>query len=48
MVHREGANFPAFTFQHEVETEGFAKMAKAIGYGVYGLPAYLIYHINNS
>ncbi|GAB5590557.1 hypothetical protein Unana1_05457 [Umbelopsis nana] len=47
-VHREGANFPAFTFQHEVETEGFAKMAKALGYGVFGLPAYLIYHINNS
>jgi hypothetical protein len=47
-VHREGGNFPAYTFQHEVETEGFAKMAKALGFGVFGLPAYLIYHINNS
>ncbi|KAG2196212.1 hypothetical protein INT46_001709 [Mucor plumbeus] len=47
-VHREGANFPAYAYQHQVETEGFAKMAKAMGFGVYGLPAYLIYHINNS
>ncbi|KAI9308412.1 Anp1-domain-containing protein [Cunninghamella echinulata] len=47
-VHREGANFPAFTFQHQVETEGFAKMAKAMGFGVYGLPGYLIYHAMNS
>ncbi|KAG2172179.1 hypothetical protein INT44_005550 [Umbelopsis vinacea] len=48
IVHRAGANFPAFTFQHEVETEGFAKMARAVGFSVFGLPAYLIYHINNS
>ncbi|KAL9553525.1 hypothetical protein PS6_003905 [Mucor atramentarius] len=46
-VHREGANFPAFTYQHQVETEGFAKMAKAMGFSVYGLPGYLIYHIQN-
>ncbi|KAI8064359.1 Anp1-domain-containing protein [Gongronella butleri] len=47
-VHREGANFPPYAFQHQVETEGFAKMAKAMGFGVYGLPGYLIYHIMNS
>ncbi|KAI8376381.1 Anp1-domain-containing protein [Radiomyces spectabilis] len=47
-VHREGANFPPYPFQHQVETEGFAKMAKAMGFGVYGLPGYLIYHIRNS
>ncbi|KAG1144624.1 hypothetical protein G6F37_006565 [Rhizopus arrhizus] len=46
-VHREGALFPAFTYQHQVETEGFAKMAKSMGFGVYGLPGYLIYHIQN-
>ncbi|KAI8063551.1 Anp1-domain-containing protein [Gongronella butleri] len=46
-VHREGANFPAFVFQHQVETEGFAKMARAMGYGVYGLPGYLVYHAKN-
>ncbi|KAI8093042.1 Anp1-domain-containing protein [Halteromyces radiatus] len=32
-VHREGANFPPYAFQHQVETEGFAKMAKAMGFG---------------
>ncbi|KAI9010891.1 Anp1-domain-containing protein [Phycomyces nitens] len=47
-VHREGANFPPYAFQHQVETEGFAKMAKAMGFGVYGLPSYIIYHIMNS
>lgn len=47
-VHREGANFPPYSFQHQVETEGFAKMAKAMGFGVYGLPSYIIYHIMNS
>ncbi|KAI8062226.1 Anp1-domain-containing protein [Gongronella butleri] len=46
-VHREGANFPAYPFQHQVETEGFAKMAKAMGFTVYGIPGYLIYHIEN-
>ncbi|CAO3591719.1 unnamed protein product [Absidia cylindrospora] len=46
-VHREGVNFPAYPYQHQVETEGFAKMAKAMGFGVYGLPSYLIYHIYN-
>ncbi|ORX62331.1 hypothetical protein DM01DRAFT_255428 [Hesseltinella vesiculosa] len=46
-VHREGANFPAFSLFHQVETEGFAKMAKAMGFGVYGLPGYIIHHIQN-
>ncbi|CEP13084.1 hypothetical protein [Parasitella parasitica] len=46
-VHREGANFPAFPYKHQVETEGFAKMAKSMGFSVYGLPGYLIYHIQN-
>ncbi|KAI7887218.1 hypothetical protein K492DRAFT_121703 [Lichtheimia hyalospora FSU 10163] len=44
-VHREGAIFPTFPFQHQVETEGFAKMAKALGYQIWGLPNYLVYHI---
>ncbi|KAG1462995.1 hypothetical protein G6F56_005390 [Rhizopus delemar] len=45
-VHREGAIFPAFTYQHQVETEGFAKIAKSMGFGVYGLPGYIIYHVH--
>ncbi|KAG1040566.1 hypothetical protein G6F46_008893 [Rhizopus delemar] len=43
-VHRDGAIFPPFPYQHQVETEGFAKMAKAIGYEIWGLPNYLVYH----
>ncbi|KAJ2063719.1 hypothetical protein GGI17_001505 [Coemansia sp. S146] len=33
-VHRSGVGFPTWLFQHQVETEGFAKLAKANGYGV--------------
>jgi hypothetical protein len=43
-VHRAGANFPAFPVKHQLETEGFAKMAKLMGFGIYGLPHYIIYH----
>ncbi|VEU19905.1 DEKNAAC100097 [Brettanomyces naardenensis] len=45
-VHRDGAMFPNFPFYHLIETEGFAKMAKRLGYDVFGLPNYLIFHIN--
>lgn len=41
-VHRDGAMFPAFPFYHLVETEGFAKMAKRLGYTVHGLPDYFV------
>ncbi|CEP61955.1 mannosyltransferase complex subunit MNN9 LALA0_S04e04434g [Lachancea lanzarotensis] len=44
-VHRDGAMFPSFPFYHLIETEGFAKMAKRLGYEVYGLPNYLVFHI---
>ncbi|KAJ5540281.1 Anp1 [Penicillium frequentans] len=45
-VHRDGAMFPAFPFYHLVETEGFAKMARRLGYAVFGLPDYFVYHYN--
>jgi mannan polymerase complexes MNN9 subunit len=41
-VHRDGAMFPAFPFYHMVETEGFAKMAKRLGYTCWGLPDYFV------
>lgn len=44
-VHRDGAMFPNFPFYHLIETEGFAKMAKRLNYAVFGLPNYLVYHI---
>lgn len=44
-VHRDGAMFPNFPFYHLIETEGFAKMAKRLNHEVFGLPNYLVYHI---
>lgn len=44
-VHRDGAMFPNFPFYNLIETEGFAKMAKRLNYEVFGLPNYLVYHI---
>ncbi|EEH18283.1 hypothetical protein PABG_00846 [Paracoccidioides brasiliensis Pb03] len=45
-VHRDGAMFPAFPFYHMVETEGFAKMARRLGWQCFGLPNYFVYHYN--
>ncbi|KFY82338.1 hypothetical protein V500_10611 [Pseudogymnoascus sp. VKM F-4518 (FW-2643)] len=45
-VHRDGAMFPPFAFYHLIETEGFAKMARRLGWFSYGLPNYKIYHYN--
>jgi mannan polymerase complexes MNN9 subunit len=39
-VHRDGAMFPPFAFYHLIETEGFAKMAKRLGWQAIGLPNY--------
>ncbi|KAF2809748.1 uncharacterized protein BDZ99DRAFT_388746 [Mytilinidion resinicola] len=45
-VHRSGINFPCYAFENQAETEGFAKMALRAGYGVYGLPNYIVWHID--
>lgn len=45
-VHRTGINFPAYAFENQCETEGFAKMAKRAGYSVKGLPNYVVWHID--
>ncbi|KAG0650600.1 Mannan polymerase complex subunit mnn9 [Hyphodiscus hymeniophilus] len=45
-VHRDGAMFPPFPFYHLIETEGFAKMAKRLGWSATGLPNYRVYHYN--
>lgn len=41
-VHRDGAMFPPFAFYHLIETEGFAKMARRLGYESWGLPNYFV------
>ncbi|KAI9786699.1 MAG: Golgi mannosyltransferase complex subunit [Peltula sp. TS41687] len=45
-VHRDGAMFPPFAFYHLIETEGFAKMARRLGWESWGLPNYRVYHYN--
>lgn len=45
-VHRAGINFPSYAFENQAETEGFGKMAKRAGYQVYGLPNYIVWHID--
>lgn len=45
-VHRSGINFPSYSFENQAETEGFAKMAKRAGYQVFGLPNYVVWHID--
>lgn len=44
--HSIGINFPAYAFENQAETEGFAKMAKRAGYEVIGLPNYVVWHID--
>lgn len=41
-VHRDGAMFPPFAFYHLIETEGFTKMAKRLGWSAFGLPNYKV------
>jgi mannan polymerase complexes MNN9 subunit len=41
-VHRDGAMFPPFPFYHLIETEGFSKMARRLGWKSYGLPNYYV------
>lgn len=45
-VHRDGAMFPPFAFYHLMETEGFAKMARRLGWGCWGLPNYFVRSIH--
>lgn len=43
-IHREGAVFPAYPFQNQMETEGFGQMVKSLGGRMIGLPKYYVYH----
>ncbi|KAJ2879024.1 hypothetical protein H4R27_005532 [Coemansia aciculifera] len=43
-MHRSGVGFLTWLFQHQLETEGFAKLAKSNGFGVFGLPNHNIRH----
>lgn len=43
-IHREGAIFPPIPFKHQLESEGFAKMATDMGYKLWGLTNYSVIH----
>jgi len=43
-----GIDFPLKPIDHQIETEGLAKLAKIAGYGVYGLPNYIVWHFDTS
>ncbi|KAG8533070.1 uncharacterized protein KY384_001853 [Bacidia gigantensis] len=45
-VHRSGINFPCYPFENQADTEGFAAMAKRAGYSVFGLPNYVVWHVD--
>ena len=42
--HRRGLIFPPFIYEHHLETEGLAKIAKDMGYEIVGLPFLEVFH----
>ena len=42
--HRKGLIFPEDIYEHHIETEGLSKMAKKMGFSVYGMPFVEVYH----
>lgn len=43
-VHRQGAVFPSWVVDHQIETEGFAQLVKLGGGRMVGLPKYYVFH----
>lgn len=48
VTDQAGVDFPIKPVDHQIETEGFAKMAKIAGYVVYGLPNYVVWHFDTA
>ena len=46
LTDKPGINFPCYAFENQADTEGFAAMAKRAGYGVVGLPNYVLWHVD--
>lgn len=45
-VHRDGANFPVVPIDGAIETEGFARLARKMGFEVVGVPGLMIFHVD--
>lgn len=43
-LHRKGLVFPEELIDHHIETEGLAKLAKQMNFGVYGMPFVEVIH----
>ena len=43
-VHRDGLVFPSFVFEHQLETEGLARMATAMGHTPFALNSVEVIH----
>ena len=43
-----GIDFPHKPVDHQIETEGLAKLAKIAGYSVAGLPNYIVWHFDTA
>ena len=43
-----GIDFPHKPVDHQIETEGLAKLAKFAGYSVIGLPNYIVWHFDTA
>jgi hypothetical protein len=46
-LHREGLNFPSYSYRGHLESEGLAMMAKDIGVSSWGLPNLKIVHFHH-
>lgn len=46
-LHREGLNFPSYSYKGYIESEGLAMMAKDMGYTSWGLPNLKILHFDH-
>jgi GR25 family glycosyltransferase involved in LPS biosynthesis len=47
-LHREGLNFPAYSYKGHLESEGLAMMAKDMGVSAWALPNVQIVHVNDA
>ena len=45
-VHREGCLFPTVPIDGAIETEGFAALARRMGFQVVGVPGLMVFHVD--
>lgn len=48
LTAQAGIDFPHKPVDHQIETEGLAKLARIAGYSVVGLPNYIVWHFDTA